>query len=170
MIRYRDTILEDYFIDPLTAIITDKNGVVQEIKISCGRPCWKGMHVHCIQAHTAWGYKKGFVVHHIDENPLNNALTNLKYLTTEEHSSLHRKDKHLSEKTKVKIGSARKGKHHSEKTKAKIGAISKGRKLSEEQKAKISLSEKGFHWWNNSIENKFQKECPGIGWTQGRLI
>ena len=29
MIRFRDKVFENYFIDPVTAVITDENGIVQ---------------------------------------------------------------------------------------------------------------------------------------------
>ena len=27
----------------------------------------------------------------------------------------------------------------------------------------------GRHYWNNGVENKLVHECPGEGWTLGRL-
>lgn len=66
MIRYKDQFFEDYFIDPLTAVITDKNGVVQEIHLHGERPVFKGMGVHCIMGHTYLGYFKDCCIHHID--------------------------------------------------------------------------------------------------------
>ena len=41
MIRFKNKILKDYFIDPSTAIITDRDGNIQEIHISAGRPTIK---------------------------------------------------------------------------------------------------------------------------------
>ena len=59
MISSRDTISENYFIDPVTAIITKSKGEMQETKINeCGRPCFHCMEIHKIQAHTHLGYKK----------------------------------------------------------------------------------------------------------------
>ena len=89
MIRYKDRVFEDYNIDSVTALITDKNGEVQKTYLNQGRPKFKNMSVHCIMAHTFYGWKPGFVVHHLDKNPLNNALSNLVYLTYSEHSKVH---------------------------------------------------------------------------------
>ena len=55
MIRFKDKILEDYSIDPVTAIITDQNGIVQKTGMHHGRPVFKGMPVHQIMAHTFFG-------------------------------------------------------------------------------------------------------------------
>ena len=103
MIRYKEKEFENYNIDPLTAVITDKNGVVQETGLHHGRPIFKGMAIHRIMAYTFYGYKEGYVVHHLDENKLNNALSNLAYLTNEEHNSLHHKGKKASEEARAKM-------------------------------------------------------------------
>ena len=122
MIRFKDKILEDYFIDPVTAVITNKNGVVQKTYLHNGRPVFKKMNVHQIMTHTFYGYKSGYDVHHLDENKMNNALSNLVYLTREEHISLHNKGispwnkgKPMSEETKAKMRKPR-----SEETKQKM--------------------------------------------------
>jgi len=47
---------------------------------------------------------KNEVVHHIDENKMNNNIENLQLLTRSEHSRLHRLGKTLSNETKIKIG------------------------------------------------------------------
>ena len=131
MIRFKDKILEDYFIDPVTAVITDQNGVVQETCMHQGRPTFKGMGIHCIMVHTFYGYKEGYDVHHIDRNKLNNALSNLAYLTPLEHQRIHHKGKQQDEDTKTKISlalkgrtSPNKGKLASNETKKKISAFS----------------------------------------------
>ena len=56
MIRYKDKCFEKYCIDPETGVITDLNGVVQKVKDNHGYLRFKGMCVHCIQAHTWFGY------------------------------------------------------------------------------------------------------------------
>ena len=144
MIRFRDKIFPEYFINPVTAIITNSKGEVQKTSIhKNGRPYFKNMDIHAIQVHTHIGYQKGLAIHHIDHNKMNNALSNLVYLTPSEHTKLHMKGKHNSEETKRKISESFKGKKRSEETKRKISESQKGRRLSEETKRKISESQKG---------------------------
>ena len=69
-----------------------------------------------------------------------------------EHSALHNKGKAISEESRWKIAEAHKGKH-----------------LSEEARQKMSEVRKGKLWWNNGVRNKKARECPGEGWTRGRL-
>ena len=108
MIRYKDIILEDYFINPVTAIITNLKGEIQKTKIKCGRPYFKGKSVRQWQVHTNLGYKQGMDIHHLDENKFNNSLSNLIYLTRSEHAKIH--GKNMSEETKRKLSEATKGK------------------------------------------------------------
>ena len=161
MIRYKDKIFTDYFIDPVTAIITNSKGEIQKIKIGRGRPYFKRHPLHQLQVHTHVCYQKGLVIHHLDENKFNNSLSNLVYLTRSEHAKIH--GKNMSEETKHKIGESKKGeknpnflktgenhpmfgKHHTEEAKRKISEASKGKKHSEETKRKISESAKGKHF------------------------
>ena len=146
MIKYKDIILEDFFIDPITAVITNSKGEVQKISIhKDGRPYFKGHKLHEWQVHTHYGYKKGLVIHHIDENKLNNSLENLVYLTNYEHAKLHHKGEN----------NAMFGKHHSEETKRKMSIAAKGRTLSEATKRKISAANKGE---NNVMFGKHHSE------------
>lgn len=143
MICYKDKIFPEYFIDPVTAIITNSKGEVQETKINeCGRQCFHCMEIHKIQIHTHLVYKKGFDIHHIDKNKLNNALSNLVYLT------------------KQKMSEAAKGRIFSEETK---------RKLSESHKGKTS-NVKDRTWVNNGVIAKMVK-CDDIpsGFKRGML-
>ena len=110
MIRFRDKILEEYFIDPETAVITNSKGEIQETKIEDGRPYFHCMAIHRIQIHTHLGYKKGYDIHHLDENKMNNSLQNLVYLTRNEHAMIHKKGEKLSEETRKKMSDAQKGK------------------------------------------------------------
>ena len=161
MIKYKDKIFPDYFIDPVTAIITNSKGEVKETKINeCGRPCFHCMEIHKIQIHTHLGYKKGFDIHHIDKNKLNNSLSNLVYLTKSEHTKIHNKiGKKLSDETKQKMSEAKK--HMSEETK---------RKMSEAQKGK-NIWSANLIWINNGVISKMLKcddEIP-VGFIKGRL-
>lgn len=106
------------------------------------------------------------------------------------------KGKKLSEETRARLSVANSGennpmfgKKHSAEARAKmsaaaknrskewcekISASSKGRKLSTEARAKIGakarVASTGRHWFNDGVENKFCKECPGPGWNLGMLI
>ena len=197
MIRYKDIILEDYFIDPVTAIITNSKGEIQETKIKNGRPYFKNNLIHQWQVHTHYGWKQGMVIHHLDENKMNNSLSNLVYLTKSEHSKLHNKGKTLSEETKQRLSIAHKRENLSEETRRKMSDSQKGKKLSEETRRKMSdsrkrenlseetrrkLSEAGtgernhmygkrYKFVNNGIENRYiplDEDIPE-GFIRGRL-
>ena len=79
------------------------------------------------------------------------------------------KDRIVPEITRQKMSEARKGKHRSEETRKKISNKLKGKVRSQEHCRKISIVKKGIHWWNNGIEMKMSRECPGEGWKRGRL-
>lgn len=115
----------------------------------------------------------------------NRPAHDLIFLPHGEHSRLHKvgKKNFLGHKhtaqTRAKISASSKGNKnflghkHSDKTREKISASLKGHKLSAEWRAKIGekarATNTGRHWFNNGIENKFCKECPGEGWAQGML-
>ena len=67
-------------------------------------------------AHSFFGYKKGFDVHHLNQNKTDNRLQNLVYLTRSEHRRLHsignknNCGKKLSEQSKAKIRDSKKKK------------------------------------------------------------
>ena len=161
MIKFRNKIFPEYFIDPVTAVITNSKGEIQETYIKGGRPHFKCYKVHEWQVHTHIGYQKGLVIHHLDHNIMNNSLSNLVYLTPSEHTKLHMKGKHNSEETKRKLSEAAKGKKHSEETKLK---------MSESHKGKNTWSA-NLIWINNGVEEKFiplDEEIPE-GYSRGRL-
>ena len=181
MIKYRDKIFPDFFIDPITAIITNSKGEIQKTCIHKNeRQYFKGHAIYEWQVHTHYGYKKGLVIHHLDGNKFNNSLSNLVYLNRNEHTKLHNKGKHYSEEAKRKLSEAMKGKHRSEETKQKISEAMKGKHHSEEAKRKIGEAMKGenhplygtkFKWINNGIVNKrvqCDEEIPE-GFSRGRL-
>ena len=90
-----------------------------------------------------------------------------------EHTTLHRTGKHHSAETLQKMSKARKGKTLSEEHRHKIAEALKGKHLSAEHRKKLSEARKGktlgVHWWNNGIEIKMSRECPGEGWKRGML-
>lgn len=167
MIRFKDKTFEQWSICPATGDIFDsKSGHVQSVKIYGDRPRFKRMPVQQIMAHTFYGYNPGYDVHHKDENPLNNSLSNLMYLTHSEHVRLHAGELRHDE-TRVKLSASHKGKqgywkgkHLSEEIRLKMSESHKGKKLkslSEETKAKISAAMKG--------KKQGKKSDKSNGWT-----
>lgn len=95
-------------------------------------------------------------------------------------SSKHRIGFHHSEETKAKISRANKGKpgyKPTEEQRKKISERLKGEKnpnfrkhLSDERKQQMKDLHTNNFYWNNGIENKRSKECPGEGWVKGMLV
>lgn len=46
---------------------------------------------------------EGYVIHHIDHNPLNNSISNLQLMTFEDHARLHHKGKVTKEEVKEEL-------------------------------------------------------------------
>lgn len=107
----------------------------------------------------------GMAIHHIDQNPLNNDISNLMMLTCAEHSKIHHQlwlKNHpvvFSEETRKKLSEAQTGRVHSEETRKKMSESRKkylkdissdkpikGRIPSEETKKKMSEAKKGKTW------------------------
>lgn len=93
--------------------------------------------------HTYNGYIQGLDIHHIDEDKTNDALSNLKYMTPEEHAKLHYKGRSLG------VNNHAYGKHwklteeqkmHQSEAQKKLYA-----ELSEEEKLKRRHNAKGWH-------------------------
>lgn len=78
------------------------------------------------------------IIHHYDENPLNNEIWNLIPMTREEHNATHFAGKKHTEKTKLKISRANTGKKRSEELKQRLREMHLGKTLSQETKDKIS--------------------------------
>lgn len=69
-----------------------------------------------------------YVVHHKDNNPLNNNINNLELMTRAEHASHHHKGKTLTEEHCKKISEANKDKTFSEEHCKKLSETHKGEK------------------------------------------
>ena len=113
----------------------------------------------------------------------------LVFIRTTEHHRLHwigntfNRGKHHSADTRRKMSEALSGenhpffgKHRSDETRQKMSAANKGdknpffgKRHSEESRKKMSAANKGKHCWNNGISSIRSRECPGEGWTRGRL-
>ena len=112
------------------------------------------------------------------------------FLTSREHTALHKKGKHNpfygkkhSDETIRKLSLAHKGKRLSEEHKKKLSEANKGKRLSEETRRRMSEARKnisaetrrklgeankGTYWFNNGKTNIRAKECPD-GFVPGRL-
>jgi hypothetical protein len=126
----------------------------------------------------------GHVIHHIDENPLNNKKENLIKMTRSEHNILHKTGrlnpkteeqkkqisirqkginnsfygKKHSEGTKKHWSKIRYGKICSAETKEKISKIHKGKIVSEETRLKISIGHKGIKTWTGKHHSEETKK------------
>lgn len=110
----------------------------------------------------------------------NRPSSELIFLTTKEHNTLHHKGKLISEEHKKKVSEAGKGNKralgykHSEEIKKKISEAHNGKPRSEETKKKIAEASKGnknvrgTRWYNNGKISKRAKDCPD-GFVPGRI-
>lgn len=162
MLKYKNEIIpdtEDVAIDLKGRIYNVKTNETIKTRICRGREFYKRYGVHTIQVSSnsnAWF--PGCDVHHLDKNPLNNALSNLVCLSKSEHISLHTKSKPKSDEARQNMSDAHKGQH----------AWNRGISCSEEQKKKQSDAIKGRKWWNNGIKETRAFKCPE-GFVSGRL-
>lgn len=103
---------------------------------------------------------KGFVVHHIDHNKLNDRLDNLMLMSISEHFSHHNKN-------------VKKSASHIESMKRSQEKLhdKKSLRMSGENNPMYGKSAtKGTKWWNNGTHNKRSVNCPGPDYVEGRLI
>ena len=129
-LKYRNDVIPGYFIDQ-NGNIYDAEGVEQELKLYKGQSYYrfKSHAVHKMMAHSFYGYKNGYAIHHKNKIKTDNRIQNLVYLTPSEHTKLH----NLGNKYCL-------GKKFSDETKAKMSVAQKGRKFSDETKAKMSVA------------------------------
>lgn len=83
---------------------------------------------------------EGYVIHHRDNNSLNNCILNLQLMRWSDHNKLHMTGRTLSDETKKKMSESHKGKTFSEEHKQKISESKKGVIFSEEHKQNLSDS------------------------------
>jgi hypothetical protein len=103
-------------------------------------------------AHLVWNHYnqdnpviKGVVVHHKDEDKLNDHISNLELMTKSNHRKLHATGKKFSKETRDKISESNRRRKLSELTKQKISIANKGKShpQTEETKIKISIANSG---------------------------
>lgn len=102
----------------------------------------------------------GYIIHHIDGNPVNNNPDNLVMMSRENHNKIHNIGKKLSDETKRKIGNANKGKKRTPEQ-IEINRLAQlGKKLSEEHKLNISIP-------NNTTGYFRVSKCNNKNYKQG---
>lgn len=95
--------------------------------------------------------KKGMLIHHKDEDTLNDDIENLDKITFYEHSKIHNTEERNRKKSilftgiprtlevRTRISISNRGKKRSDLTRWYLSEINKGKKLSEEGKAKFTF-------------------------------
>jgi len=87
-------------------------------------------------------WQKGFDIHHLDENPLNNSPFNLIKLTRSDHMQYHNLCKHVSKETRQKLSIAKTGENHPNYGMIGEKSPNYGKHRSEETRQKMSEN----HW------------------------
>ena len=146
---------------------------------------FKGWHCHHrLETHNSDGERRLVDISYKELQVLgmyyHRPASELIFLTSKEHNSLHHKGKLISEETKKKLSEANKGNkralgyHHTDETRKKIREARKGKHRSDETKKKIGEAAKGnknvrgMRWFNNGKINIRAKECPD-GFVPGRI-
>lgn len=81
---------------------------------------------------------EGYIIHHIDQNKLNNDISNLQCITKKQHDSIHSKQKWLDPNFKEKMRQVSKNRIRTDQEKDKIREKITGHKVSDESKQKMS--------------------------------
>lgn len=161
MIRLGKDKVDERFNILADGTIVDLQGNVQELKTSKGRFYFEGVKTYQIQMWTNFGYRdtKKWAIHHKDQNPLNNSIYNLVFMTRSEHTKLHWKGKKFSEEHIKNLSKSHIGSRLSKETLTKLHFVHLGNEIT-----------KGRIWVNNGIENKmvYKDQIPN-GFKKGRL-
>lgn len=102
---------------------------------------------------------KGYVIHHIDHNKLNDRLDNLTLMSISEHFKHHNKGVKKSDKWKESL---KNNKDRSAKLSERMSGVN--------NPMYGKSATKGTKWWNNGTYNKRSIVCPGPDYVEGRLI
>ena len=146
---------------------------------------FKGWHCHHrLETHNSDGERRPVDISYKELQALgmyyHRPASELIFLTSKEHNSLHHKGKLISEETKKKLSEASKGNkyalgyHHTDETRKKIREAREGKHRSDETKKKIGEAAKGnknvrgTRWFNNGKISKRAYECPE-GFVPGRI-
>ena len=146
---------------------------------------FKGWHCHHrLETHNSDGERRLVGISYKELQALgmyyHRPASELIFLTSREHNSLHHKGKLISEEHKKKVSEASKGNkralgyRHTDETRKKIREARKGKNRSDETKKKIGEAAKGNKnvrgtlWYNNGKINIRAKECPE-GFIPGRI-
>ena len=96
---------------------------------------------------------KGNVIHHKDENKLNNRISNLELITKGEHNSLHNTGRKHSEEVIQMLRDVNLNKKHPEELKLKISKHFNTSGYFRVSKVQCSSCSQGFRWMYRYIEN-----------------
>jgi predicted DNA-binding protein YlxM (UPF0122 family) len=108
--------------------------------------------------------KPGEIVHHKDENTLNDSIKNLKAMPIEKHASLHNKNKKrpMKEETKIKISISNKGKKRSKETKLKMSKAQTGENHNFAKLSQKEVDEIRYIYYNDNISQSNIAKLYGV--------
>lgn len=125
-------------------------------QITSRKEGYEGQYLHRLIFEAHYGkIPKGIVIHHLDENPLNNHINNLKAVPLSEHTSMHTVGENNPMYGRTGEKSVRYGVKLTEETKQKISKTHTGKILSDEHKKKLSEVAN-----TSGIKNVYKKNDP----------
>lgn len=136
-------------------------------KANSGKKHTKETKMKMPEAHKGQPSPKGMLGKHMSKESIEKANKTKRERGTNKHKpetieKLRISHRNISDETRHKMRESAKKRIRyptSEETKRKLSDLRKGE----------NNPAYGRHWWNNGIEQKYQKECPGEGWVKGRI-